>query len=213
MHRLNPHRASLPIASLFALAIAVAGGAALALLPGGSTAFAREPAAAPQSENEAAAKAAFLAAYPVFMHPRCLNCHPAGDIPLQGDDGRLHTQNVQRGAAGMGKYALRCINCHQLANTPGENMPPGVPNWHMPPPKMKMVFEGKSARELCRQFKDPKQNGGHATAAGAVEHLEKDPLVHWGWAPGDGRSTPPLSHADFVRKMHEWVQNGAACPE
>ncbi len=91
-------------------------------------------------------------------------------------------------------------------------MPPGVRNWHMPPAQMKMVFEGKSAGELCRQLKDPKQNGGHS-GEDAIEHLESDPLVHWGWSPGDGRSTPALSHADFVRQMQEWVRNGAACPE
>jgi hypothetical protein len=170
------------------------------------------PAAPPKpAKDDDAAKVAFLAAYPVFMHPRCMNCHPVADAPLQGEDSRPHAQNVQRAPAGRGKYALKCINCHQTENTPGLNMPPGAPNWHMPPASMKMVFEGKSAGELCRQFKDPKQNGGH-TAAGAIEHLEKDPLVHWGWAPGEGRSTPPLSHAEFLAKMQEWLRNGAACP-
>jgi len=205
--------ASFRVVSLFALTIAIAASAVFAVLPGGGAAAAGEPPASLQSENEAAAKAAFLAVYPVFMHPRCMNCHPREDAPLQGDDLRPHAQNIQRGSDGKGKFALKCTNCHQLTNLPGENMPPGVPNWHMPPANMKMVFEGKSAGELCRQFKDPKQNGGHSNAAGAVHHLEIDPLVHWGWAPGDGRSTPPLSYADFVRKMQEWVQNGAACPE
>lgn len=209
MTKSKPSLARFRAFSLFALTIAAAGAAALAMLPGGGSAFAGEP--APQSPNEAAAKAAFLAAYPVFMHPRCLNCHPNGDIPLQGDDNRLHAQNVQRGAAGMGKFALRCTNCHQLTNLPGENMPPGLPNWHMPPPKMKMVFEGKSAGELCRQFKDPRQTG--KTPEQLVHHVSQDRLVLWGWAPGDGRSTPPLSHDEFVRKVQEWVQNGAACPE
>lgn len=164
------------------------------------------------TRNDAAAKAAFLAAYPVFMHPRCMNCHPVADAPLQGDDSHPHAQSVQRGRDGKGKYALKCSNCHQLENLPGENMPPGVRNWHMPPGHMKMVFEGKSAGELCRQFKDPKQNGGHSVE-GAIEHLEADPLVLWGWSPGDGRTPPPLSHAEFARKMQEWVRNGAACPE
>src|SRR6516165_5310707 len=77
-----------------------------------------------------AAREAFLAAYKVFMHPRCLNCHPAGDVPLQGDDSRPHAQNVKRGPDGKGKYALKCANCHQEANLAGENMPPGSPNWH-----------------------------------------------------------------------------------
>ncbi|MGH9777334.1 MAG: hypothetical protein ACRD5I_02885, partial [Candidatus Acidiferrales bacterium] len=62
----------------------------------------------PAPPNEEAAKAAFLAAYPVFMHPRCMNCHPVGDAPLQGDDSRPHAQNVQRNRDGKGKYALKC---------------------------------------------------------------------------------------------------------
>ncbi len=131
---------------------------------------------------------------------------------MQGEDSRLQAQNVQRGSDGKGKYALKCSNCHQLENLPGANMPPGVRNWHMPPPHMKMVFQGKSVSELCRQLKDPKQNGGHSVA-GAIEHLGADPLVLWGWSPGDGRGTAPLSHAEFLRKMQEWAQNGAACPE
>jgi hypothetical protein len=169
-------------------------------------------AAAASPTNDEAAKAAFAAAYPVFVHPRCLNCHPAADVPLQGEDSRRHAQNVQRGSDGKGKPGLRCTDCHQPDNIPGENMPPGVANWHMPPADMKMVFQGRSAGELCRQLKDPQLNGGRS-ADDAIEHLETDPLVLWGWSPGEGRSTPPLSHGEFVRRMHEWLQNGAACPE
>ncbi len=179
---------------------------------GGFAASSRKGAASPVTPtNDAVARAAFLAAYPVFMHPRCMNCHPLADAPLQGEDSHPHAQNVQRGRDGKGKYALKCSNCHQLENLPGENMPPGVPNWHMPPGHMKMVFEGKSAGDLCRQFKDVRQNGGHSVE-GAIEHLEADSLVLWGWSPGDGRGTPPLSHAELVSKMHDWVRNGAACP-
>jgi len=163
------------------------------------------------AQREGVAREAFLAAAPVFFHPRCMNCHPSGDRPLQADDSHPHAQNVKRGRDGRGNYALKCSNCHQLANVPGENMPPGAPNWHLPPPTMKMVFQGKTPGGLCRQLKDPKQNGGHSVA-GAIEHLRKDPLVFWGWNPGDGRTLPPLSHAEFVRKMDEWLKNGAACP-
>src|ERR687883_476581 len=56
----------------------------------------------------AGARAAFLDVYKVLMHPRCLNCHPPGDVPLQGDDSHLHIQNVKRGEDGKGKYALKC---------------------------------------------------------------------------------------------------------
>src|SRR4249919_2013113 len=63
------------------------------------------------NKEEAAYKAsqeAFLDVYKVLMSPRCMNCHPAGDIPLQGDDSHQHTMNVQRGVDGKGMYALKC---------------------------------------------------------------------------------------------------------
>src|SRR4051812_40027028 len=83
------------------------------------------PAAAKDKADDAKARAAFGEAYKVLMSPRCMNCHPSGDAPLQGDDSRPHAQNVQRGPDGKGKFALKCANCHQETNLPGENMPPG----------------------------------------------------------------------------------------
>src|SRR6266545_4787669 len=40
---------------------------------------------------------AFMDVYKVLMSPRCMNCHPSGDVPLQGDDSHLHTMLPQRG--------------------------------------------------------------------------------------------------------------------
>jgi hypothetical protein len=167
---------------------------------------------AADKRDDAGARAAFLEAYKVFMSPRCMNCHPSGDAPLQGDDSHLHAQNVQRGPDGKGKYALKCADCHQDANLPGENMPPGNPNWHLPPPEMRMVFQGKTAGELARQLKDPKQNG-NKTLEQVLQHVTEDKLVLAGWDPGDGRTKPPLTHAEFAAKMREWVEKGAAAPE
>jgi hypothetical protein len=163
-------------------------------------------------KDDVAARAAFEAAYKVFMHPRCMNCHPAGDAPLQGDDSHIHAQNVKRGPAGKGKHALKCANCHQLANLPGENTPPGNPNWHLPRPEMPLVFQGKSPRQLARQFLDPKQNGGK-TLEELIHHVAEDKLVVGCWEPGDGRTKPPVSHAEFVRQFCDWVEKGAAVPE
>lgn len=184
----------------------------LATRAGGGGAGADKPAPPTGTADDAAAKAAFQAAYPVFMHGRCLNCHPAGDIPLQGDDHHLHLQNVKRGPDGKGLYALKCTNCHQDKNTPGANMPPGNPNWHLPPADMRMVFEGKSAGDLCRQMKDPQQNGGKSLAQ-ILHHVADDDLVGWGWNPGDGRTLPPLSRAQFAARIREWIDKGAACPD
>src|SRR6185369_9760428 len=124
--------------------------------------------------KEERAKSAFSEAYKVFMSPRCANCHPAGDVPTQYDAMTLHTQSVTRGPDGKGKYGMKCTTCHQTENLEGEHMPPGVPpGWHMPPANMKMVFQGRTAKQLCEQFKDPKQNGGKKTLSEAMEHLEK----------------------------------------
>ncbi|MDB5210064.1 MAG: hypothetical protein JWQ30_891, partial [Sediminibacterium sp.] len=83
---------------------------------------------------------AFQDVYKVLMSPRCMNCHPAGDVPLQGDASNLHTMFPKRGVDGKGIYAMKCSNCHQPTNTPGVHTPPGNPEWHLPPANMKMVF-------------------------------------------------------------------------
>src|SRR5438477_6535442 len=59
----------------------------------------------------------------VLTHPRCLNCHPAGDRPRQGDMSRLHQPPVARGADGHGLPAMRCPICHGQANFDPAGMP------------------------------------------------------------------------------------------
>ena len=91
---------------------------------------------------------AFLEAYTVFMSPRCANCHPAADVPTQGDDMSPHTMAVTRGKDGKGVYGQTCTTCHQKENLEGEHMPPGTSvDWHMPPENMKMVFQGRTAAQ------------------------------------------------------------------
>ncbi len=167
------------------------------------------PAPAPEGK---AAQEAFLASYRVFMHPRCLNCHPAGDAPLQGEDSHLHAQHVTRGPDGKGLFALRCSSCHQDRNLPGPNTPPGHPSWHLPGPEAPLVFEGRSPAQLAAQLKDPKQTGGK-TLEQVLEHVEKDGLVLACFSPPEGRPPPPLSHAEFARAFRTWVEAGAPVPE
>ncbi|MCU1243180.1 MAG: hypothetical protein JWO71_3906 [Candidatus Acidoferrum typicum] len=162
--------------------------------------------------DAAASRAAFMQVYRVLTSPRCQNCHPVGDAPLQGDDGHVHLQNVQRGADGHGVTAMRCDTCHQTANLPGAHMPPGNPKWALTPPENKMVFVGRSPAALCGQIKDPKQNGGRSLEK-LLDHVANDDLVGWGWNPGDGRTLPPLSRQDTVAQMKIWIAGGAVCPE
>ncbi len=158
---------------------------------------------------EAESKAAFLEAYKVFMHPRCMNCHPSGDVPLQGDDSRLHAQGVKRGKDGKGLYALKCSNCHQAEHVEGENMPPGHELWHLPPAGKKMVFQGKTPAQLAAHFKDNNFTGFKDFKKDLVHHVEQEPLVLNSWTYG---TPPPLTHAQFVAKVKEWIAKGAAIP-
>jgi hypothetical protein len=170
-------------------------------------------AAPAHSAPDAAASAkAFLEVYKVFTSPRCQNCHPAGDAPLQGDDSHVHLQNVKRGKDGHGVTAMRCETCHQTSNLAGDHMPPGNLKWGLPSPEHKMVFVGRTPAELCRQLKDPKQSGGRSQQQ-LLEHVADDELVAWGWNPGDGRALPPLSRSDTVAQMKIWIDGGAACPQ
>ena len=167
------------------------------------------------ADREAVSVAAFNEAAKVFFSARCANCHPAGDVPTQGDDMTPHTMGVTRGKEGKGVYGQKCTTCHQNENLEGEKMPPGTSkDWHMPPASHPMPFQGITAGQLCRNFKDPKQNGGFKTAKEAMEHVQKrDPLVTWAWEPGNGRTTPPMTFDQCAAKVQEWVDNGAACPE
>ncbi len=158
-----------------------------------------------------ASVAAWGVVYGVLQHPRCLNCHPAGEVPLQGDDSHAHAQNVRRGKDGQGLYAMRCDACHQVQNLPGAHLPPGAPGWHLPREDMALVFEGRSSGDLCRQLKDPSRNGGR-TREQLFAHVDHDPLVLWGWSPGEGRAAVPTSHADLVRAMRAWIDGGCGCP-
>jgi hypothetical protein len=170
-------------------------------------------AAAPASK-QAAALAAFDTIQTVLQHPRCQNCHIPGDAPLQFDAGLTHAQNVKRGPEGKGVPGLPCSTCHADANPPasyGAHMPPGAPNWHLPPPERKMIFIGQSKADLCATIKDTKRNGGKDLAA-LLEHVSHDKLVLWGWNPGVGRAPVSVPHDAFVAGFKTWIAGGAPCP-
>jgi hypothetical protein len=154
---------------------------------------------------------AFMSVYRVLESARCMNCHPSGNIPLQGDDSHLHTMGVKRGPDGKGLYAMKCSNCHQAENSPGLHAPPGNPKWGLPPANMRMVFQGRTPRQLALQLLDPKQNGGR-TKQQLIEHMTSDTLVSWGWRPGLGRKLPPLSHPAFSAQVKLWIAKGAYAP-
>ncbi|HWE22934.1 MAG TPA: Isoquinoline 1-oxidoreductase subunit [Myxococcales bacterium] len=153
---------------------------------------------------------AFVDVAAVLTHPRCLNCHVPGDSPLQGDAGIPHNMNVRRGADGRGTPAARCTNCHQEASSTALHAPPGAPDWRLPPPNMRMAWQGLTTEQICRSLKDPRRNGGR-NLGNLVEHVTSDRLVNAAWSPGPGRAAPPISHEEFVRRFVRWVDGGAPC--
>ncbi len=154
---------------------------------------------------------AFMEVYKVLTSPRCVNCHPSGNIPLQGDDSRLHASLPQRGKDGKGLYAMKCANCHQPTNIEGPGKPPGHPNWHLPPANMKMIFQERTPNQLAKQLVNPKTNG-NKTLKQLLAHAD-DGLVKAGWNPGEGRTVPPMTHEEFRKAWISWIEKGAYAPK
>lgn len=167
--------------------------------------------AQPSADKVDIGKRAFVDVVKVLQSPRCMNCHPSGDRPLQTDRSLPHAQNISRGTVAAG---VPCSTCHQARNSETVGVPAGPPgalNWSMPPAETPMVFQGKTATQICEQMKDPAQNHGKSLAQ-LLEHATSDPIVLWGWSPGGKRTVPPLSHDNFVAAFAAWVAADGACP-
>lgn len=162
--------------------------------------------------------AAWQQIYSVMSHPRCINCHTAGDYPQQGDDRHSHLFNVVRGPEGKGVAALQCVTCHQSSNADSTGVP-GAQGWHLAPLSMRWQDANDKilpSSAVCRTVTDRTKNGG-LDGAGLVKHHQTE-LVKWAWQPGvrnDGtvRSVPPISYEQFMAATRNWVQAGMPCPQ
>ena len=193
---------------LAASALLAIAGAGLTLAAGPAATLASPESFATISDTSARSSALFLEASKVLTHARCVNCHPAGDRPLQTDAGRVHQPPVERGTDGHGTAAMRCSTCHQGANFEPARMP-GHADWHIAP--REMAWQGKKVGEICAQIKDPARNGGR-TLAQIAEHIGKDSLVGWAWAPGGDRTPAPGTQKQAGALIDAWIATGAACP-
>ena len=153
--------------------------------------------------------ALFTEAGKVLTSARCVNCHPAGDRPLQGETRRLHQPPVARGPDGFGTPAMRCATCHQSANFDPAGVP-GHPHWHLAPGEM--AWQNKTTGEICTQIKDPARNGGRSLQQ-ILTHVADDSLVGWAWAPGVGREPAPGTQKELGELIQAWLNTGAVCPK
>jgi hypothetical protein len=148
----------------------------------------------------------------LLTHPRCMNCHPAGDHPLQGADQHEHMPPVWR--SDTGHLATNCFGCHTEKNmtlheAASYKSIPGHPRWGVAP--LSMAWERKTLGEICRQLKDVNLNGGRDLAL-LQEHVAKDDLVACGWNPGEGREPAPGNQKTAGQLVQAWIDNGAECP-
>lgn len=172
-------------------------------------AYSKEPASELSPAELSAAHSAFDVVYDVLQHPRCLNCHPTGDRPLQFDTHTPHAMNVVRGDDDRGVAGMRCESCHGKSNPTSPHLPPGVSTgWRLAPKSM--AFEGLSPNELARMLAD--EDRAHLSLDELVEHVAHDPLVQWGWNPGPGREPVPVAHDEFVTAFRTWIEAGAPAP-
>src|SRR5689334_20061820 len=80
-----------------------------ALAPGPGAANQLRPVAdfAAIADRDARSRALFTEASRVFLHARCVNCHPDGDVPHQGMALALHDPPVERGPTDEGVVGMR----------------------------------------------------------------------------------------------------------
>jgi hypothetical protein len=170
------------------------------------------------SEAERTALTAWDSIVTVLQHPRCMNCHQE-NVPLQGDERRVHIPLVVRGpkygeeGAGEGVGAMRCRNCHNVSGNNETSGTPGGGNdsderWRLPRPAM--VWQNLSSAKLCNALKNRESNGDKSGPE-LVVHMGT-PLVKWGWEPGGDRKPPPVDQKTFITLMNAWVDGGMPCP-
>ena len=173
---------------------------------------------------------AFQYLHKVATHPRCMNCHGQivneVHVPTVGDSLKPHPMNITSKIPELG---MDCTGCHQKQNLPGKHMPPGAANnlmptflWHMPQESM-ILSKDMSQQDLCELWTDNVKNKNRGSLDDLVKlrkefmhHVEADPLIHWTFNPGNGRTPAPGSREKLVGAMDVWIswlEQGHDCSE
>lgn len=190
-------------------------GSALVAAGLGPSARAQAP-AQPPSSTSADPIDLFKEIYPVFSHPRCVNCHGVVET-VPGSIRELTGRGHGGGAVRRPPDALpdECGDCH---NEP-EVL---IQAWQFTAPPH-MSFVGKDLEQMCAMQSDEVRSfdgaaGSHAgTASGSyMHHLTTDPLIEAGFAGRAGGridppQPPPMKKADFLAAAQKWVDAGVGC--
>lgn len=161
-------------------------------------------------KDSVASIAAFMEVYKVLKSPRCMNCHPAGEIPLQSDD-KPYPYHVSK----KGERRPWIVR-HEMCQLPPTRKfawrahAPRQPEMGAAAGKHENGFENKMPHELALQVVDYNRNG-HKNKEQLLKHA-RDTLVKSGWNMGGGRMPPPLSYAAFLKVWDTWIKTGAYAP-
>jgi hypothetical protein len=165
------------------------------------------------ADHEQRSVALFMEAAKVIRSPRCLNCHPSGRSPTQGEDLHPHMPFMNATMTGHGPQGIQCMACHQAHNVSTQGAAirsiPGHEHWGLAP--QEMAWQGKTLTEVCEQLKDTRRNGNRSLETIKV-HMGTDDLVGWAWHPGEGRTPAPGTQKEFGTLITAWVDSGAFCP-
>jgi hypothetical protein len=158
----------------------------------------------------------FAKVFPVFSHPRCINCHGV----VQSHPGIIRSVTGLThpgGWVGDPNETVECGTCH--------NEPTVLERvWEFTAPHS-MWWVGKNVEELCilqaaqvRNFNRAAGSASPAARGSYLNHLGTDPLITQAF---DGRAggardplpaaPPPMGRSDFLAAAKEWVDAGAPC--
>ena len=155
----------------------------------------------------------FKEIYPVFSHPRCVNCH--GVVETSPNNIRELTGRGHGGGVVSLKKDDECSDCHNVPDIL-------VTAWRFTAPPH-MSFVGKDLEQMCAlqsQEVDAFDGavGSHSAAVDGsyMHHLVNDPLIEAGFAGIAGGKIyppkpPPLSKGEFLAAAQKWLDAGAGC--
>lgn len=188
--------------------------ALLALGPPGNARAQAPPPSPPSPQSSADPIDLFKEIYPVFAHPRCVNCHGV----VQSFPGNIRSVNAthHNEPEGDSQIAGNCALCHDTPKVLETA-------WQFVAPAH-MSFVGKDLEQMCalqsdeaRSFDDAVNSHSGTVAGTYLHHLINDPLIDAGFegrAGGDNidpPQPPPMSKADFLAAAKKWIDAGAGC--
>jgi hypothetical protein len=159
----------------------------------------------------------FAKIYPVFTHPRCINCHGVvQSFPgmIRSVTGDTHPGDEQ----GSPQVAAECGTCH-------DESPAVEKAWEFTAPES-MWWVGMDVDRLCalqaaqvKNFNDAAGGAGATVTGSYLNHLTTDPLITQAFNGRAGGAfdenkpaeKPPLTRAGFLAAAASWVNAGAPC--